>query len=65
VFLLLIHFPFPLVVDTCVLQPAIVTSGETASTSQVFLKGPVVRACCCIVIYEPRFYPYSNKWFYC
>jgi hypothetical protein len=27
-----IHFAFPLVVDTCVLQPPIATSGETAST---------------------------------
>ena len=40
-----IHFAFPLVVDTCVLQPPIDTLGETASTSQVLPKGPVVRAC--------------------
>jgi hypothetical protein len=40
-----IHFSFPLVVDTCVLQPPIATLGETASTLQVLPKGPVVRAC--------------------
>jgi hypothetical protein len=34
---------FPLVVDICVLQPPIATSGETTSASQVFPKGPVVR----------------------
>jgi hypothetical protein len=44
---------FPLVVYTCVLQPPIATSGETASTPQVFPKGPVVRACWCIVRVEP------------
>jgi hypothetical protein len=36
---------FPLVVDTCVLQPPISTSGETASASQVLPKGPVIRVC--------------------
>jgi hypothetical protein len=43
----------PLVVDTYVLQTPIATSGETASTSQVLLKGPVVRACWCIIRVEP------------
>jgi hypothetical protein len=54
------HFAFPLVVDTCVLQPLIATLGETASASQVFLKGPVVRACWCIVRVEPWVYPCAN-----
>jgi hypothetical protein len=58
-----IHFAFPLVVDTCVLQPPIVTSGETASASQVLPKGPVVRACWCVVRVEPWVYPCANKWF--
>jgi hypothetical protein len=40
-----IHFALPLVVDTCVLQPPIATSGETASSFQVLPKGPVVRFC--------------------
>jgi hypothetical protein len=48
---------FPLVVDTCVLQPPIATSGETASASQVLPKGPVVRACWCTVRAEPRVFP--------
>jgi hypothetical protein len=60
-----IHFAFPLFVDTCVLQPPVSTSGETASTSQVLLKGPVVRVCWCIVRVEPWVYPYANKWFCC
>jgi hypothetical protein len=45
----LIPLAFPLVVDTCVLQPPIATSGETASASQVFPKGPVVRDCWCTI----------------
>ena len=61
--LLVIHFTFPLVVDTCVLQPPISTSSETASASQVLPKGPIVRACCCIIRVEPRVYPYAKKWF--
>jgi hypothetical protein len=60
-----IHFVFPLVVDTCVLQPPIATLGETASASQVLLKGPVVRACWCIVRDEPWVFPCANKWFHC
>jgi hypothetical protein len=64
-----IHFALPLVVDTCVLQPPIATLGETASASQVLLKGPVVRACWCIVRVEPWVYPCANilegmsRWF--
>jgi hypothetical protein len=61
----LIPLAFPLVVDTCVLQPPIATSGETASTSQVFPKGPVVRAFRCTIRAEPWVFPYSNKWFRC
>ena len=60
-----IHFVFPLVVDTCALQPPIATSGETASALQVLLKGPVVRACWCIVRFEPWVFPFPNKWFCC
>jgi hypothetical protein len=52
---------FPLVVDTCVLQPPIATSGETASAPQVLPKGPVVRACWCIVRVEPWVCPCANK----
>jgi hypothetical protein len=59
------HFAFPLVVDTCVLQPPIVTSGETASDSQMFLKWIVVRACWCTVRFEPWVCPCANKWFHC
>jgi hypothetical protein len=44
-----IHFAFPLVVDTYVLQPPIATSGETASASQVLPKGPVVGVCWCTI----------------
>jgi hypothetical protein len=51
---------FPLVVDTCVLQPPIATSGETASASQVLPKGPVVRACWCTVRAEPWVCPCAN-----
>jgi hypothetical protein len=56
---------FPLVVDICVLQPPIATLGETASTSQVFPKGLVVRACCFTIRVEPWVYPCANKWFCC
>jgi hypothetical protein len=49
----LIPLAFPLVVDTYVLQPPIATSGETASASQVFPKGLVVRACWCAIRVEP------------
>jgi hypothetical protein len=55
----------PLVVDICVLQPPIATSGETASASQVFPKGPVVRACWCALGAEPWVCPCANKWFHC
>jgi hypothetical protein len=55
------HFAFPLVVDTCVLQPPIATSSETASASQVLLKGPVVRVCWCTVRVEPWVFPCANK----
>jgi hypothetical protein len=51
--------------DTCVLQPPIATSGEIASASQVFPKGPVVRACWCAVRVEPWVCPCANKWFRC
>jgi hypothetical protein len=61
----LIPLAFPLVVDTCVLQPPIATLGETASASQILLKGPVVRACWCIVRVEPWVCPCANKWFCC
>jgi hypothetical protein len=54
-----------LVVDTCVLQPPIATSGETTSASQVLPKGPVVRACWCIVRVEPWVLTCANKWFCC
>jgi hypothetical protein len=63
VLLFWIHFAFPLVVDTCVLQPPIATSGETASASQVLPKGPVVRACWCIVRVEPWVCPCAKSWF--
>jgi len=56
-----IHSAFPLVVDTCVLQLPISTLGETASASQVLLKGPVVRACWCTIRIEPWVCPYANK----
>ena len=49
---------FPLVVDTYFLQPPISTSGETASTLQVFPKGPVVSV-------EPSVCPCANKWLRC
>jgi hypothetical protein len=60
-FLYWIHFVFPLVVDICVLQPPIDTLGETASASQVFLKGPIVRACWCALGYEPWVYLCANR----
>jgi hypothetical protein len=54
----LIPLAFPLVVDTCVLQPPIfTTSGETAFSLQVFLKGPIVRACWCAIRSEPWVFP--------
>jgi hypothetical protein len=46
-------------------NPPIATSGETASASQVLLKGPVVRVCWCIVRVEPWVCPCANKWFCC
>jgi hypothetical protein len=49
----LIPLAFPLVVDTCVLQPPIDTSGEIASASQVLPKGPVVSASWCTIRVEP------------
>jgi hypothetical protein len=58
-----IHFAFPLVVDTCVLQPPIATLSETASSLQVFPKGLVVRACGCTVRVESWVCPYANKGF--
>jgi hypothetical protein len=64
-FLYWIHFVFPLVVDTCVLQPPIATSGETAFASQVLPKGPVVRACWCTLRDKPWVCPCANKWFCC
>jgi hypothetical protein len=51
----------PLVVDICVLQPPIATSGETASASQVLPKGPVVRACWCALGVEPWVCPCANN----
>ena len=60
-----IHFAVPLVVDTCVLQPPISTSGETTSALRVLTKGSVVRVCWCIVRFEPWVWPYANKWFRC
>jgi hypothetical protein len=60
-----IHFVFPLVVDACVLQPPITTSGETTSALQVFSKGPIVRACWRAIRAEPWVCPYANKWFHC
>jgi hypothetical protein len=62
VLLFWIHFECILVVDTCVLQPPISTSSKTASTLQVFPKGPLVRACWCVVRVEPWVCPYANKW---
>jgi hypothetical protein len=49
-----------MVVDTCVMQSPIATSGETASSSQVFPKRPIVRACWCIVRDEPWVFPCAN-----
>jgi hypothetical protein len=46
-------------------NPLIVASGETASASQVLLKGPVARACWCTLGAEPWVFPYANKWFHC
>jgi hypothetical protein len=57
----LIPLAFPLVVDTCVLQPPIATSGETASASQVLSKGPVVRDCWCAIRTEPWVCPCANR----
>jgi hypothetical protein len=54
-----------LVVDTYVLQPLIATSGETTSTSQGLLKGPVVRVCWCTARVEPWVWPCANKWLCC
>ena len=59
------HFAYLLVVDTCVLQPLIASSGEIASASQVLPKGPVVRACWSTVRTKPRVSTCSNKWFCC
>jgi hypothetical protein len=59
----LIPLAFPLVVDTCVLQPPIVTSGETAYALQVFPKGPIVRYCWCAIRSEPWVFSCANKWF--
>jgi hypothetical protein len=55
-----IHFSFHVVVDTCVLQPPITTSGEIASAPQVLPKGPVVRALWCVVRVEPWVFPYAK-----
>jgi hypothetical protein len=52
---------FPLVVDNCVLQPPIATSGETTYSLQVFPKRPVASACWCAVRTEPWVYPFSNN----
>jgi hypothetical protein len=41
-------------------NPLIAASGETTSTSQVFPKGLVARACCCALGDEPWVYPYAN-----
>jgi hypothetical protein len=60
-----IHFAFPLVAETCVLQPPIATSGETTSASQVLPKWPIVRACWCTVRVETWVCPCANKWFHC
>ena len=60
-----LNIAFPLVVDTCFLQPLIATSCETASVSQVFPKGPIVRACWCALGAEPWVCPCANKWFRC
>ena len=57
----LIPLTFPLVVDTCVLQPPIPTSGETAFSSQVLTKGPVVRDFWCTLGDEPWVFPCANK----
>jgi hypothetical protein len=56
-----IHFAFPMVVDTCVLQPPIATSGETASSPRVFLKGPMCRDFWCVVRVEPWVFPCANS----
>jgi hypothetical protein len=50
-----------MVVDTCVLQPSIATSGETASASQVLPKGPVVRAYWRVVRVEPLGLPLCQQ----
>jgi hypothetical protein len=52
-----------LVVDIYVLQPPIATSGGTSSSLQLFLKGPIVRACWCALGDEPWVCPCANKWF--
>jgi hypothetical protein len=46
-------------------NPLITSLGETASASQVFPKGPVVRACWCTLGAEPWVFPCANKWFRC
>jgi hypothetical protein len=40
--------------------PPIATSGETSSTSQVLLKGTIVRVCWCVVRAKPWVCPFSN-----
>jgi hypothetical protein len=56
---------YPYANNIYVLQPPIATSGETASTSQMCLKGPIVRDCWCTLGFEPWVYPYAKKWFRC
>jgi hypothetical protein len=60
-----IHFAFPLVIDTNVLQNPIATLVETSSASQLLSKGPIVRACWCVVRAKPWLWTYANKWFHC
>jgi hypothetical protein len=42
-------------------NPPIAASGETASASQVFPEGPIVRACWCGRGDEPWVCPFANK----
>jgi hypothetical protein len=51
-----------MVVDTCVLQPLIASSGEIASALQVLQKGLVVRVCWCTVRVEPWVFPCAKNY---
>jgi hypothetical protein len=47
----------------CPATPLIATLGETSCTSQMSLKGPIVRFCWCVVIFEPWVFSCGNRWY--